>query len=117
MSRPAEKTAATVITNLVTLMSDFGVDKQSLSKKSGVSPRMVAYVLSGERMPSLDVLDKLSVVFGITGWQLTIPNIKADLIKNGRLEKLVHSYIITSEDGRQYIDRVAERESHYKRVY
>ncbi len=114
MKGSRENTAKTIVKNLISLMAEFHIDKPELSKKSGVSPRMVSYILSGDRKPSIDVLDKLAEVLGISAWQLMIPNLHADLVKRGRLDKLIKSYASTTEDGREHIDLVAAREAQYR---
>ncbi len=116
MKHSRESTRTIVVNNLKSLMTEFGIQKQDLPKKSGVSSRMVSYILAGERTPSIEILDKLASAFGITGWQLMVPNLHASLVRNGRLEKLIQSYVEIAEEGRELIDRVAQRETEYKRA-
>lgn len=107
-------TTETLITNLRALMNATGIKKPELARKSGVSERMIGYLLAKERTPTVDVAEALGKVFGLTGWQLILPGLPVDLAKNGHLEKLVRNYSKLSATGREYVERVAERESKYK---
>lgn len=111
-TRPS--TTDTLITNLRALMEATGIKKPELAKKSGVSERMIAYLMAKERTPTVDVAEALGKVFGLTGWQLILPGLPIELAKNGRLEKLVKNYSKLSVNGREFVDRVAEREAKYK---
>lgn len=103
-----------VVANLRSLMAETKTSKQVLSKKSGVSERMIAYILSKERTPTVDKTDALAGVFGLKGWQLQIPGIKAAIAKDGKLENLVANYNEMSDSGRQYLDLVADKEAKYR---
>ena len=100
--------------NLRTLMRETGLNKTKLHKKSGVSERMIAYILSGERMPTIEVLEKLAKAFGLKGgWQLMIHGIKIAPVDSGKIDTLVKHYTEASQEGRQHINHVAEREAKY----
>ncbi len=104
----------TVINNLRSLMRETGLNKPKLAKKSGVSERMIAYILSKERMPTIEVLEGLAKAFGLKGsWQLTIPGIRIDPADSGKIDALIKHYAESSEEGRAHIDHVAEREAKY----
>lgn len=75
---------------------------------------MIAYILKGERIATIEVADMLAHPFGLTGWQLLVPTLPADMSKNGHLAKLVADYSASSAEGREYISRVAEHEAQYK---
>lgn len=106
-------TAETLRTNLRALMKHDDMSLDELSKKSSVSKRMISYILTGERNPTVDIAEALASVFGLPGWQLMLPRLPIDLAKNGGLNKLVSNYAMATTEGRQYIDRVAEQESKY----
>ena len=94
-------------------MDESGIKKIELAQKSGVSDRMISYLLAQERTASIDVIDSLARVFKLTGWQLIMPGLMSDLAKSGKLERLIRNYVKSSSDGRTYIERVAEREAKY----
>lgn len=111
-SRP--NTAETLVSNLRALMRATGMKKPELAKKSGVSERMIGYILAGERTPTVDVADALGKAFNLSGWQMIVPGLPTELTKNGQLEKLVKNYSQLSQEGRSFVDLVAERETEYK---
>lgn len=96
------------------LMRHYEIDEKTLSQKSGVSLRMIYYVLNGERKPTIEIADKIASAFNITGWQLILPNLTDDLIKSGKLDKLMADYAHCSKESQEYIFHVAEREAKYK---
>lgn len=102
-----------IVENLRLLMRATSIKKKQLAQKSGVSERMIGYILAKEKTPTVDVTDAIAKAFGLEGWQLMIPGVKADLAKSGKLSKLMHNYAIASDNGREYIDRVAEQEAKY----
>jgi transcriptional regulator with XRE-family HTH domain len=109
---PKESLAA----NLALLLTLAPVDKKPidwLAAKSGISKRMIQYLLKAERIATIDTVDALAKPFGLTSWQLIMPNLEADLIKDGTLQKLIDDYTHSSAEGRQYINRVAEQEAKY----
>jgi transcriptional regulator with XRE-family HTH domain len=95
------------------LMREWPMTIDDLAKKSGVTKRMIQYVLNKERVPSIDVAAALAGAFSINGWQLLVPNLKSELARCGQLEKLVQNYQRANPDAQRYLDGVAERESIY----
>lgn len=108
------KTTQTLIDNVRSLMRAFPMTKPELAKRSGISERMIAYILAGERTPTVEVANDLAKAFGLNGWQLLVPGLSMELAKVGKLEVLVKNYMNSSESGRDYIDSVAEREAEYR---
>lgn len=108
------KTTDTLVVNLRALMRASKIKTPQLATQSGVSLRMIKYILSGERKPTVELADALAKPFGITGWQIIMPGLPIELAKSGRLDKLIHNYSESQEKGRTYIDSVAEHEATYK---
>lgn len=108
-------TPETLASNIREMMRATGMTKADVAKKSGVSERMIGYILSKERSPTVDVAEALGRAFGLSGWQMIMPDLPVQLAKNGLLERLVKNYSSISEEGREYINRVAEREANYKK--
>jgi len=106
-------TVETLSKNLSTLLAETGMTRQELSKKSGVSLRMVGYILTQERKASIDVAEDIAHAFGLTGWQIIMPGLKSRLARSGGLDRLIGNYNQTTDTGREYIDRVAEHEAKY----
>jgi transcriptional regulator with XRE-family HTH domain len=105
--------AENLIENLRMLLEKSSMPIPLLAQKSGVSKRMIDYILAGERKAGLDVADNLAAVFGISGWQLIMPNLRWEMVKSGNLEELIQNYVNSSEAGREFILSVAEREAKY----
>ena len=108
-----KSTVETLARNLEHLMDISGMNKPALSRKSGVSERMIAYILKGEKTSTIETAQRLAEVFGLEGWHLIMPNLPHDLEHSKRFNKLVQRYLNSSEDGKTMIDMVAERESKY----
>lgn len=108
------KTAETLSANLRALMKEFKFSKEVLAKRSGVSDRMIGYILAAERSTTIETANDLGKAFGLNGWLLLIPGLPVELAKTGQLEKLIINYAHSSNDGRNYIEKVAEKEADYK---
>lgn len=106
--------ADTLVINLKMLMQKTGINSAELHLKSGVSKRMIDYILNGDRKPSVEIAGQLADGFGLTGWQLIMPSLPYDLAKNGTLEKLINDFSHCAHASQDYITHVAEREATYK---
>ena len=102
-----------LIPNLRVLMKVMKINNPLLATKSGISLRMIAYILSGQKKPTTKTIEALAKAFGVKVWQLLIPGLRPELIKSGKLDSLVKNYSQTSEKGREWIDHVAEQEAKY----
>ena len=70
-------------------------------------------MIHGRHGPNLDHVEAVARVFQLTGWQLILPGLQANLARNGHLDALMQHYSEASDQGRANIDRVAELESRY----
>ena len=87
-----------------------GWTQMELSKKSGVSQRMISSILSEESGCSVETADALAHAFGLHGWHLIMPGLTEDLLKSRAVQDLFESYITASPEGRALIDAMAVRE-------
>lgn len=94
-------------------MHETGMKKAELANKSGVSERMIGYILAKEKAPTVEVADALAKAFDLPGWMLLLPDLSVRIAKTGKLQTLVTKYTQSSDAGREYIDRVAEQEAKY----
>lgn len=101
------KTRATIAANIKMLIKEWPMQIDELAQKSGVTKRMIQYVISQERAPSIEIADAIATAFGISGWQLLIPDLRSDLVRQGKLTALVTNYGNASFKAREYIDEVA----------
>lgn len=108
------RTQQIVVSNLRALMAETKMSIEELARRSGVSERMIAYIMAHERKPTLDTAESLAKAFGLAGWQLLVPDLPVHLAKTGKLEQLLRNYSRASEKGREYIDHVAEHEARYR---
>ena len=100
-----------LVENIRSLMKETKTTKPMLAKKSGVSERMIAYILAKQRTPTVDIAESLASAFGLRGWQLMVPGIKPEIAKS--TDSLISRYSEMTPEGREYLDRVAEQESKY----
>ena len=108
-------TQEVMVDNINMLMNETGINLDKLASKSKISKRMIQYILSMERKPTIQTTEALGRAFGLTGWQLIIPTLRADMVKKGALEKLVKDFADSTQPGKEYISRVAEKEASYQR--
>lgn len=108
------KTSDTLITNLKTLMKVTKMTKDQVALKSGVSSRMISYVLAGEKTPSIEIAEALGKAFGLSGWHMIMPSLPYDLAKSGKLDELVRNYAASDEEGRDFLNKAAQREAKHK---
>jgi transcriptional regulator with XRE-family HTH domain len=106
--------AETLIKNLKMLMTKTGMSSADIAKKSGVSKRMIDYILSGERKPSVEVAGQIAEGFGLTGWQLIMPSLPYDIAKDGTLDKLINNFSHCDNKSQDYISHIAEKDAVYK---
>lgn len=108
-----KKTADTLARNLAHLMELTGWNAKEVSKRSGVSPRMVSYILTKDRVASIEIAEDLAAAFNLEGWHLIMPNLPQDLEHTKSLSKLIQNYISAGAEGQDMISRIAEREAKY----
>ena len=106
-------TIQTLSINLKHLMLMYGYTQEQLVKRSGVSRRTIGSALKGENATSIEKAEKLANAFGLEGWHLIMPNLPRDIEETKHLSDLVKNYIASSNDGKEMIERVAEREAKY----
>lgn len=102
-----------VAANLRTLIDKRAWTQTELALKSGVSQRHISNVLRQQTGCSIETLDALAGAFGLPGWLLTLGGLEPDLLDSHRLPSLLSSYGLAGVEGRELIDRLAEREAHH----
>lgn len=88
-----------------------GMSEMDLSKKSGVAQKTINNILRKKTAANIDTVDALAAVFGLNLWHLIMPDLPEELIKSKSIEKLYSSYVNSSNEGRDLIERIAEREA------
>lgn len=112
-SRPLPR--ATLSRNLRTLLAASGLTSPEVARKAGVDAKTMNNMLNGRYDPRPEKVDQVATVFGLTGWQLLIPGLSAEILHNGRVEKLLENYLSADQEGRDSINRVAEMAARYKK--
>lgn len=110
-TRPQPKTS--LARNLAHLMERQEHSSHKLAKMAKVSQKAISNILNEKSVAKLDTVDKLASVYGLASWHLILPNLPAELLKPDGLENLFNAYVVSSEDGREHIESVAEREAKY----
>lgn len=102
--------AKTLVSNLQMLLKETGMTVGELAHRSGVSKRMIDYILAGERKPSVEIAGMLANAFGLTGWQLILPNLSYMIARSGALDNLIDDFERASQETREYVAHVLKRE-------
>lgn len=85
-----------------------------LAKRAGVDIKTVNNMVNGRYDPRPEKVAQVAAVFGISEWQLLIPDLPMDLLRiDGRLEKLIRDYGGANEKDRENIARLAEMAARY----
>lgn len=106
--------------NLRRLMEDGELTQQQLAARTGVSQKAISDLLNyggtSSKEPRLGTIEKLADGLGIPAWQLQIPNLPIELLRNHTLSKVVENFRDAGAVGRENICRVAESEVRYTAV-
>jgi transcriptional regulator with XRE-family HTH domain len=108
-----QTTREIVIANTRMLMEIAGDSEHSLGKKIGKRQSSISNMLSGRHRISLDMADLVAGAYGLEGWHLLLKNLPRDLRESKTVSKLFENYIKSSAEGRDLINRIADREAHY----
>jgi DNA-binding XRE family transcriptional regulator len=95
------------------LMAETKLSGAEVARLAGIASKSVNNMIHGRHGPNLDHVESVARVFQLTGWQLILPGLHANLARNGHLDALMQHYAEASDQGRANIDRVAELESRY----
>jgi transcriptional regulator with XRE-family HTH domain len=109
-------TTEAVAKNLRRLMEMRGLTQPQLAKKAGVAQRTISNILSASNEPGIEKINKIARVFGLQGWQLQMPNLPDDMLTDGRVTRVIDALTRATPEGREMIERLAEREAHYSKA-
>jgi transcriptional regulator with XRE-family HTH domain len=82
--------------NLRYLMDMYDLKPKELSKRSGISDRMIQYILNMDRTPSIAVVDAIAAPFGQKGWQLLRESKEDKVNASIKRENEIHENLINS---------------------
>lgn len=103
-----------ISSNLQLLLNGREWKPRKLAKQSGVAQTTIAKTIRLESAPTADTIERLTDTFGLPAWQLLLPYFVGDLASSEGLAKLVEHYLKSSQEGRKYINRIAEKEAGYE---
>ena len=109
------KPRVTLARNLKALLCASGMKSPEVAKAAGVDAKTMNNMLNGRYDPRPEKVDQVAAVFGLNGWQLLIPDLPEDMLRNGKLEQLIANYVSAGTEGRDSIHRVAEMAARYKK--
>ncbi len=103
--------------NVRRLLEARALTQKELAALSGVSQKSISDLLNYggavSKEPRLGTIEKLAKGFGISAWQLQIPNLPTDLLQNQMVSKVVENFRDAGPGGRENISRIAESEVRY----
>jgi len=106
--------------NVRRLMDANKLTQKQLATRTGVSQKSISDLLnyggSVSKEPRLGTIEKIAKGFGIPPWQLQIPELPVELLRNHSVGKVLENYRDAEPVGRENIRRVAEGEVRYARL-
>lgn len=105
------KTSETIAQNIKKLSDAQQISLDEIARRAGVTRRAIQYILSGERVPSIEMAESIGQALNVTGWQLLIPNLAEELARSGRLSALVSNYMADPAETQSYLESVAQRDA------
>ncbi|WP_435310663.1 helix-turn-helix domain-containing protein [Primorskyibacter sedentarius] len=104
---------ATLARNLRYLLDREQLSEHQLAKRAGIAQKTVNNMLNQNGSPTLDNVDKVAAAFGLSMWHMILPDLPDELLRGNSIERLYRAYIDADHDGREHINRIAEREAEY----
>ena len=111
-STPAEAFAD----NIRRLMARDGISQNELGKLAGIAQTNISGLVKKSlkpKNPKFETLAKLAAHFKVEPWLLLVPEIPLELLSDHSLSRVLASYTVVSDKGRQMILHVAEQEARY----
>jgi transcriptional regulator with XRE-family HTH domain len=110
MDQEAKKALAL---NVSRLMEHHGFTQEGMAKKTGVSQRSISNLISidSPHSPKLKTIEDVAQAFNLQTWHLLLPDAPIDMLLNSSIEKVVSNYASASQEGRDMINRVSDREA------
>jgi transcriptional regulator with XRE-family HTH domain len=113
MAKGTPELRKVVATNLRALMDRREWSQADLASKARVSQRHISNMLNRKTSASFETLNSVAAPFGIPGWLLLIDGLSVDLLDSQRIPLLVNRFHASGPDGKDLIERLAEREAHH----
>jgi len=91
--------------NLRALKERYGLSEREIGKRTKVAQKTINNILKCSTSPTIETLDRIARPFGLSGWQLQVPDFISESMNGERLDDLIEHYAQASPDGREYINR------------
>ena len=108
---PAPKLA--LAANLKALLDAHKMSGPALAQRAGIDRKSVNNMLNARYNPNYDNVEAVAEVFGLTGWQLILPDLHTNLPMANEVRKLLENFHRASDEGRRTILNVAEMTGTY----
>jgi transcriptional regulator with XRE-family HTH domain len=116
MDKKRPRTMETLARNLNFLMDKYGYSEKEMERRSGVSAKTINNMRNAKHTATVENAEKVAQVFGLDGWQILIAGLTLDLMeRNSKLKTTIENYAAADSEGRESIERVAEREALFTR--
>ena len=103
--------------NVRRLMDAHKLTQSQLASRAGVSQKSISDLLNYggnvSKEPRLGTIERIAKGFGIPVWQLQIPDLPVELLRNHSVGKVLENYRDAGPSGRENIRRIAESEVRY----
>lgn len=108
---------AIISRNLRRLMDRESLSEAALSRRTGghVSQKAINNILNQRQACTIETADKLARAFDLDLWCLFLAELPEDPAVVESIRRLYQSYSVASPEGRELIDKVAEREAAYSK--
>lgn len=104
------QTVINFVSNLKNLLGITKIKKTDVARKANVSLRYIDKLLSYENYPTIEVAEGIGSAFGLTGWQMIMPDLHYELAKSGKLESLISEFSESSKTTQDFVTDVLHRE-------
>ena len=98
----------TLAKNLRALLKAHDMSGPKLAIKAGIDRKSVNNMVNARFNPDLDNVDAVAKVFGLTAWQLIMPDVSMAFPMASDVRKLLERYSSATEQDRQTILTIAE---------
>lgn len=95
-------------------LTDNYVGKAYLSAKSGVSSRMIDFLIKLERGASVDTADRIGKAVGVPAWLLLIEHLTIEMVRNKELCEIVENFTLANDEGKLHILEASRKEAFKK---
>lgn len=94
--------------NVAALMRASGLKPPAVAEKAGLTPRGIHYILDEDRSPSIETAEAIANVFGFTAADLLKQDFDAELLRNGRVDRLIRAFASADDEGRRVMESTAD---------